>query len=195
MRTGHAGQKHELGSDPPPAEKRTRSGRWILTTALPLLAATVAVAFAFTPLRETMSWKHFSRPKSQRLRDDLETALNQVYRAFELDEEAVTYDQIAQNVTGDAARDIYLEVRRSWMDEDGGRVSIDDVRLNKLDGIQWHPEGGCQVDATWVVRGTIGHFGHSHERQNRYRARIRMLSEAGAWRICSVQITEHEREK
>ena len=194
MPTAHAGQKDESDSDPT-VENRPRSRRWILTTTLSLSAATVVVAFATTPLRETLSRTQIDRPKTQQLRADLEMALDQVYRSFELDDEAATYDRIAQCVTGDATREIYLEVRRSLLDEDGGRVSIDEVRLDDLDEIRLHSEGGFQVDATWVVRGTVGHFGHKHERQNRYRARIRMLAQAGTWKIAAVQITEQEREK
>jgi hypothetical protein len=118
-----------------------------------------------------------------------------VYRSFELNDETGTYDRIAHGVTGDAVRDVYLEVRRSLLDEDGGRVSIDDVRVNHVDRIEWQHDGGCQLDAAWVVRGTVGHFGHFHERQNRYRARIEMISQAGTWKIRSIRITEQEQEK
>ena len=194
MPTGHAGQNHETGSGIP-SEKTAWAGRRRLATTLSLMAATIAVSFAITPLRESLQWSHISPQKAQRLEADLETALDQVYRSFELDDEAATYDRIAKCVTGDATRDIYLDVRRSLLDEDGGRVLIDEVRLDKVDQIQWHTEGGCEVDATWVVRGTVGHFGHYHERQNRYRARIKLLSQADSWKIGSVQIVEHERER
>ena len=121
----HPGKKHECGCDVP-TEKQARSPRWILTTTLPLLAAMVAVAFAITPLRKTLSRAHPRRPEPQRIHAELETALDQVYRAFEMEGEAATYDRIAQSVTDDATRDIYLEVRRSLLGEDGGRVSIDE---------------------------------------------------------------------
>ena len=166
--------------------------RWILTTVLPILAM-VAVVLVITPLRETLLGANPSRPKPQQLRASLELALDQVYRSFELDDETETYDRIARSVTGDSIRNVYLEVRRSLLNGDGGRVSIDDVRVDDLDRIQWQPDGGCQLDAVWAVRGTVGHFGHYHERQNRYSARIEMLSQAGVWRIRSIQFTDQER--
>lgn len=200
MPTDPPGQTHECrecGCDAP-SERQARRGRWTLPTVLPLLStvlAAVVMVLAITPLRETLLGAYPSRPMPQQLRASLETALDQVYRSFELDEERATYDRIAQRVAGDAIRDVYLEVRRSLLAEDGGRVSIDDVRVEKVDGVQWQFDGGCQLDATWVVRGTVGHFGHQHERQNRYRARINMLSQNGAWKIRSILMTEQEREK
>ena len=81
------------------------------------LASMVVVALAITPLRETLSWASRSRPEPDQIRAELNTALEQIYRSFELDDEAATYDQIAQSVTGDAIREIYLEVRRSLSDQ------------------------------------------------------------------------------
>lgn len=183
MSTDQTDSKRECRSD-----QRTSWGRSRLRNVLILVAVTIAaVGIAFR-------WTSPSRPNDQRLRSELETALDQVYRSFELDDEAATYDQIANRVTGDAVREIYLEVRGSLSHEDGSRVSIDRVQVDHVDRIQWHPDGGCQMDATWSVRGQVGHFGHSHERQNRYRARLELLLQAGVWKIRSIQITEQERE-
>ena len=188
----HSGQSHEHDCASQ-TEKRARSRRRILRILLPLLA-TVAVVLAVPALREALWGANPSRPTPQQLRAALETALDQVYRSFELDDESEIYDWIAQSVSGDAIRDVYLEVRRSLLDDDGGRVSIEDVRVENVDGIRWLSDGGCHVDATWFVRGTVGHFGHEHERRNRYRALLVLCSEAGAWKLGSIQITEQERE-
>lgn len=192
MSTPRGEPKCESQSDPP-AEDLAWRGRWTLFAVLPLMVVAAATGLAITPLRESL-WASSNRPEPRQIRAELNAALDQVYRSFELDDEAATYDRIAQSVTGDAIRDIYLEVRRSLLDEDGGRVSIDRVRVGTIGEIEWQPDGGCQVDATWVVRGTVAHHGHSHERQNRYRARIALLPDAIAWKIRSIDITEHERE-
>jgi hypothetical protein len=193
MSTHQSESKRKYISDPLADERAAREGRK-LTTLLPLLAVTVVAVYAITPLRETLSWASSSRPEPSEIRTALHAALNQVYRSFELDDETKTYDRIAQSVTGDAIRDIYLEVRKSLLDQDGGRVVIDRVRVGAVDGIEWQPDGGCRVDATWNVRGTVGHFGHFHERQNRYRARIELLPRGGEWKIRSIHISEYERE-
>ncbi len=193
MPTPDAKQKR-VDFSSPQVENQSRWGRWRLTTVLPFISLMVVVALAVAPLREALSWASRSRPEPDQIRAELNTALEQIYRSFELEDEAATYDQIAQSVTGDAIREIYLEVRRSLSDQDGGRVSIDHVRVSDIDRIEWQSDGGCRMDATWAVRGTLGHFGHEHERQNRYRARIKLLPQADAWKLSSIQITEQERE-
>ncbi len=142
---------------------------------LPLLAVTVVSVMVIKPLRETLTWASPTRPEPQQIRGELNAALEQVYRSFVLNDEAATYDRIAQSITGDAIRDIYLEVRRSLLDEDSEHVVIDRVQVQAVDDIEWQTDGGCRLDATWTVRGNVGHFGHFHERQNRYRARIDLL--------------------
>ncbi len=177
---------------PSPAADPTRVRYVTVTIILSLLAVPLAAVFAISPLRENLSWA--SRPETNRIQQELRAALDQVYRSFELDDEVAAYNQIAKGVTGDAIRDIYLEVRQSWLGEDGERVLIDQVQVDEIGDIQWQPDGGCSLDATWSVRGHVGHFGHSHERQNQYRARIEMLPQDKAWKIRSIHISEYERE-
>ena len=179
----------------PPSGNRSRRGNWIRWTLLALIVVSIGAVIRMTPLRDTLRWASTSRPTPQQQHADLETALDHVYRAFELEDETATYDQIAQSVTGDAIREIYLEVRKSLSDDEGGQISIDRVRVDSVDQIRWRPDGGCRVDAAWAVGGTVGHFGHEHERENRYRASITLQRQTSAWKISSIEITEQERER
>jgi hypothetical protein len=45
----------------------------------------------------------------------------------------------------------------------------------------------------WKVVGSIGHWGHIHERRNRYRAELDVAPVDGTWKLVRVTILEEER--
>jgi hypothetical protein len=53
--------------------------------------------------------------------------------------------------------------------------------------------GGFRARATWHVRGSVGHWGHVHQRTNRYRAELDVRPTAGAWKLIDVEVLEEER--
>ena len=49
------------------------------------------------------------------------------------------------------------------------------------------------TNAVWNVMGSIGHWGHVHERRNRYRAKLEVAPVGGAWKLVDLEILDEER--
>ncbi|MCH6563586.1 MAG: hypothetical protein IH800_14345, partial [Myxococcales bacterium] len=46
---------------------------------------------------------------------------------------------------------------------------------------------------TWNVAGSVGHWGHIHQRKNQYRAEIKVAPIGGVWKLVDLEILEEER--
>jgi hypothetical protein len=44
-----------------------------------------------------------------------------------------------------------------------------------------------------AVVGSVGHWGHLHERRNRYRAMLEVVPREGLWKLAELEILEEER--
>ena len=53
--------------------------------------------------------------------------------------------------------------------------------------------GGFAAVATWTVSGSVGHWGHIHQRRNRYRAELTVRPLDGAWKLTDIEILLEER--
>lgn len=49
------------------------------------------------------------------------------------------------------------------------------------------------IRAQWTAKGTVGHWGHIHTRQNLYDAVLAIHSVDGVWRITGMEILEETR--
>ncbi len=47
--------------------------------------------------------------------------------------------------------------------------------------------------ASWNVAGSVGHWGHVHQRKNQYRAEINVSPIDGVWKLVDLEILEEER--
>ena len=120
--------------------------------------------------------------------------LHNVYRAFDHRDEEAIYDVLARSASGDLLEQIYLETRRGLVlaSQGGARAKVKEIELvefaaERADG------GGFVADATWQVAGSVGHWGHIHERRNRVRAELRVMPVDGAWRLAELEVLEEER--
>ena len=61
--------------------------------------------------------------------------------------------------------------------------------------VESHPDRAMAYvfGAEWTAMGEVGHWGHIHMRQNRYRADVTAEPVDGAWRITSLELLEEER--
>lgn len=136
-----------------------------------------------------------SAPSTAGAKRILAGVLPNVYRAFEFREESAAYDRLAVSVTGDTLSQIYLEHRRALeMEERGGaRARVEAVEVEEVREVRATDGGGFEVDAAWLVGGTVTHFGHRHFRQNRYDARVSLVPEDGIWKIRSIELYDEER--
>lgn len=119
--------------------------------------------------------------------------LQNVYLAFQYREEKRIYDLLEQSVAGQLLEDLYLQVRRTLqMTDQGGAVS----RVSELEFLHgaFQPVRGSQrgsqaieYRSSWVVTGTVEHWGHIHTRQNRYDAIFTIEGFADGWRITDFE--------
>lgn len=125
----------------------------------------------------------------------LRNLLRNTYRAFEQYEESAVYDVLARSIQGDLLQKIYLQTAQALtLDaQDGTRVKVTDLSVT-VDNVQrLHGREGFVAEGQWTALGTVGHWGHAHNRVNRYRAKITVEPFDGAWKISGLDITEEKR--
>ena len=97
-------------------------------------------------------------------------------------------------MAGDLLTDVYLETRRGLVLENqgGARAKVKDIQLNAL-STKPSEEGGFIATATWVVGGSVGHWGHLHQRRNSYKAELDIRPIEGAWKLIGMEVLTEER--
>jgi hypothetical protein len=130
----------------------------------------------------------------QRAGEVVEGLLHNVYRAFDYRREEQIYDTLDRSVTGDLLARIYLETRRGLelANQGGARAKVKSIEL--LETAARAGEGGAFVArSTWNVHGSVGHWGHVHQRSNRYKAELEIAPVGGVWKLTGLEILDEER--
>ena len=130
-------------------------------------------------------------PQAKQIVRDL---LWNVYRAFDYRGEARVYDLLARSVSGEMLEQTYLETRRALelRQQGGARVRIQQVEVRQL-SIQQADASGFRALCVWDAAGSVAHWGHTHQRRNRYRASITVRAESGAWKMIRLDMQNEER--
>jgi len=120
--------------------------------------------------------------------------LHNVYRAFDFRQEDQIYDVLAKTVQGELLEQIYLETRRGLelASQGGARVKVKEITLVEL-AAEPTDGGGFIATATWNAAGSVGHWGHVHQRQNQYQAELHIQPIAGVWKLMGMEILQEER--
>jgi len=119
--------------------------------------------------------------------------LHNTYRAFDRREEGIVYDRLAASIAGDLLSKVYLQTRRSMELENqgGARVKVKTVELVEFNHSA--AESGFQSECTWNVAGSVGHWGHIHQRTNQYRAALKVEPVDGTWKITELELLDETR--
>ena len=120
--------------------------------------------------------------------------LHNVYRAFDFRAEGDIYDVLAQSVAGDLLTAVYLETRRGLVLENqgGARAKVKRIELRDLSA-RPSDDGGFIADVSWEVAGSVGHWGHLHERRNGYQAELDIRPVDGSWKLVGMDVLAEER--
>jgi hypothetical protein len=120
--------------------------------------------------------------------------LRNVYRAFDFRDEAVVYDKLALTVSGGLLEEVYLESRRSLAVQraGGAQARVREVEVREASARRGEG-GGYAIDTVWTAAGTVGHWGHTHVRENLYRATVTIEPVEGHWRITGLEILDEQR--
>jgi hypothetical protein len=121
--------------------------------------------------------------------------LENIYRSFDYREESVIYDSLERSATGELLTDIYLETRRSLELENqgGARAKVKEIEMLESSQEPLPGEVGFIAHSTWNVSGSVGHWGHIHQRRNQYEARFVVKAVDGAWKITDLELLQEER--
>lgn len=132
-------------------------------------------------------------------RDEAQTIvtglLRNVYRAFDFRGEETIYDNLARSAAGELLTEIYLETRKSLEIENqgGARAKVKKVEMIDTKSEALDSEAGFISHATWNVTGSVGHWGHFHQRTNQYEARLTIKPIDGAWKITNLELLQEKR--
>ena len=156
-----------------------------------MLAPAVVVAVAVLAMSLCFGWGRTARLSNKRSNEVISGLLHNIYRAFDFREEGQIYNVLAKSVTGDQLARIYLETRRGLelASQGGARAKVKQIELDAspADG------GGFLATATWNVSGSVGHWGHLHQRRNQYRAELGVAPVDGVWKLVALEILEEQR--
>ena len=125
-----------------------------------------------------------------------------IFRAFDYVDESDVYQALAKSVDGELLRDLYLQVNSSLRDQEQGgsiavieKVELVDESLVPVSEARQQPTISFGYKANWTLDGTIEHWGHIHQRTNRYQARflvelLKTEDGTGGWKITDIQDQE-----
>ena len=118
-----------------------------------------------------------------------------VYKAFDYRQEEVIYDALARTTSGELLTDVYLETRRSLelANQGGARAKVRTLEVTEATNEPVDRNGSFRSRASWNVYGSVGHWGHVHQRVNRYDADLTVEVIDGAWRITELDVLQEER--
>ena len=135
-------------------------------------------------------------PSAQQARRIIEPMLSEIYRALNLEDEAQTYDQLAEQVSGALVTDLYLDSRRRLVagTREGASVVVKRVEVLEVGeptGVEGQsPSYPCR----WTVTARVTHWQHIHDRRNTYEGSLRLTVEDDQWKLESLDLRSEERE-
>ena len=136
-----------------------------------------------------------NQPEQARANAIVGDLLHNIYRAFDFREESEIYDVLARSVTGDLLTDVYLETKRSLVlaNQGGAQAKVKDVALESVTLKAIGDENQFEVEADWTVHGAVGHWGHVHQRSNRYQALLTVVVDGDQWKLQEMTVLQEER--
>ena len=126
----------------------------------------------------------------------LQTLLKNVYRSFDFHDEEDVYDKLALSVSGDLLTEIYLQNRRSMAIQQAGgaQAKIKEILVEKVSAKRIDGDGlSYALHGRWTALGRVGHWGHVHQRKNRYEAVITVAAQEGVWKITGLELMDEQR--
>ena len=133
-----------------------------------------------------------------------------LYQAFEFADEENIYDQLAQSVSGPQLRELYLQLLEGLTaQEQGGAVSsiesvqvldvtlpedtqLDPSAVSELLPPEANTQAAFQCQVSWSLKGLVEHWGHSHERTNKYVATAWYAAVNDEWKMIKLIVQDQD---
>lgn len=130
----------------------------------------------------------------ERLQQLVADLLHNVYRAFDYRGEEVIYDVLEKSVSGELLTEIYLETQKGLelANQGGARVKVKTTEVNYAELVA-RDGNQLTIASEWSVSGSVGHWGHVHQRTNSYRANLEISEVDGVWKLTGLEILEEQR--
>jgi hypothetical protein len=169
--------------------RKTKSPPWVGW----LVVGGIAVVLVSLRYRTT----EVKRPAESAAEELVYALLRNTYHAFDFRDESSIYDTLEASVTGPLLEKVYLEMRGSLELENAGgpRVRVHEIALREcrpLAGGDLATEE-FRTRAEWVTVGEVSHWGHTHERTNRYEAEMELIPAGKSWKIGGLNLLNEER--
>ena len=131
---------------------------------------------------------------ADRLQQLVGDLLHNVYRAFDYRGEEVIYDVLEKSVSGELLTDIYLETQKGLelANQGGARVKVKTTEVSNAELVE-RDGNRLTIASAWNVSGSVGHWGHVHQRSNGYRANLEISEIDGVWKLTGLEILEEQR--
>ncbi|MFZ4765467.1 MAG: hypothetical protein ACOYMN_10980 [Roseimicrobium sp.] len=176
-----------------PRHGRRRSGQAVMIFSVLALGAILLWLMAHVPV--TKPWAVRRMVPADEAQRVLLALLRNTYRAFDQRSESDIYDVLSRSIHGDFLQTIYLQTVQalSLEGKDGTRVRVTDVDV-QVDGMRLlRDRDGFVAEGQWTALGSVGHWGHMHQRINRYTARLTVEPVNGAWKLTGLEVLEERR--
>lgn len=119
--------------------------------------------------------------------------LQNIYRSFDFREESDVYDALEQSVSGELLTTVYLEVQKALQLKNQGGASTKVKEVELIESEVKPTEAGYVTRCQWTVLGSVGHWGHIHQRKNRYDAVLTIEAVDGIWKLKQMELLDEER--
>lgn len=131
-----------------------------------------------------------------RARQIVTQLLKNIYRSFDFRDEHDIYDKLAGSVHGKLLEVLYLQNRQAQLRAQAGgsriRVQHVEVTETKIDRMA-SKSTAYHIDTSWIAQGSVAHWGHVHQRQNRYQARLAIEPVDGIWKLTRFELMDEQR--
>jgi hypothetical protein len=155
------------------------------------------LSYSLSALAITILFFHQHRQvamNDERLTQLVGDLLHNVYRAFDYRGEEVIYDVLEKSVSGELLTDIYLETQKGLelVNQGGARVKVKTTEVGSAELVA-RDGNRLTIVSDWNVSGSVGHWGHVHQRTNGYRANLEVSEIDGVWKLTGLEILEEQR--
>jgi hypothetical protein len=136
-----------------------------------------------------------NNPEHDRATAIVGNLLHNIYRSFDYREEADIYDMLDRSVSGVLLTDIFLETKRTLVlaNQGGAQARVKEVKLDDLTLMPSGDDASFTAEANWTVAGAVGHWGHVHQRSNRYQALLTVMVDGQQWKLKEMTVLQEER--
>lgn len=173
------------------------AGGWLRRRRRPasgLLFAGLLLGASVFLWQQPVLFRNLTAMSADQQRNIRQSLLSNLYRSFDYRDEQQVYDAIARSCDDGLAETIYLQLAESLREqEQGGAVAhVEKVTFVEVAEEQTgHPArdrlaGRC----SWIVSGRVEHWGHIHQRKNRFDAVVEAAWIDNAWKLTGLHIDD-----